>query len=148
MQPLATLWVSPEPLAAALLCIRLWFTSVLCDHQNIQLSLTAVAWSENTEQLHSLYISLPVPFLSSLLRSLGPVFSIKLASPDVEINPYLPLSISLFLCCSIYLMLHLPCSRSGNLWFHVSVMFAEEVEVVRDNLVCCQPRFLFCQSIN
>lgn len=37
--------------------IRLWFTSALCDHQSIQLTLTAVAWSGNMKQLH-LYISL------------------------------------------------------------------------------------------
>lgn len=52
--------------------IRLWFTSALCDHQSIQLTLTAVAWSGNMERLH-LSISLSL-FLSRLLLSVLLIF--------------------------------------------------------------------------
>lgn len=44
---------SPETCwAAACLCIRLWFTSALCDHLNIQLILTTEAGSGHIEQIH------------------------------------------------------------------------------------------------
>lgn len=49
---LATLCTSSECFwDAAWLCIRLWFTSALCDHQNIQFTLTAEAWSGHAKQL-------------------------------------------------------------------------------------------------
>lgn len=38
---------APAASAAASVCIRLWFPSVLYDHQSSQLILTAVAHSEN-----------------------------------------------------------------------------------------------------
>lgn len=40
-------WSAPEASAAVSICIRLWFPSVLCDHQSSQLILTAVDCSEN-----------------------------------------------------------------------------------------------------
>lgn len=40
-------WSAPEASAAVSICIRLWFPSVLCDHQSSQLILTAVTCSEN-----------------------------------------------------------------------------------------------------
>lgn len=40
-------WSAPEACVAVSVSIRLWFPSVLCDHQSSQLILTAVACSEN-----------------------------------------------------------------------------------------------------
>lgn len=66
---LTTLWVSLESVwAAAWLFIRLWFTSALCDHQNIQLGLTTEAWSGYTEQLH-LCIALGQVYFSQVFCS-------------------------------------------------------------------------------
>ena len=62
------------PWAAAWPCIRLWFTSALCDHQNIQLSLTAEAWSGYAEQLH-LCISLSQVYFIQVFCSLSSYFS-------------------------------------------------------------------------
>lgn len=90
---LSALWVS----GCCTALIRLWFTSALCDHQSIQLSLTAVAWSGNTKELH-LYIShgrvssnlFPKLLLICLHLRVGngmnhsppPLFSVEFVSPQ------------------------------------------------------------------
>lgn len=150
MQQLASLWVSPEPLAAAWLCIRLWFTSVLCDHQNIQLSLTAVAWSENTEQLHSLYISLPGSFLSSLTLTRTRIFhhTCLLWCGNKPIFTALHLAIPVLFYLPHVAFTSLKVGQPLVSCFCHVCWGSGRVEVVRDNLVCCLPRFLFCQPSN
>lgn len=100
--------------AAACLCIRLWFTSALCDDQNIQLTLTVADGSGYIEQLHLwIYLSLsllPGSSLSSLFFSVSglhlklwwcgnkPVFTtLHLSIPVIPVLHYLSLAVFILL---------------------------------------------------
>lgn len=107
---LALLRISPE-WAASWCWIRLWFTSALCDHQTIQLTLTAEAWAGCTELLPLWKRLPPVATFIFLQSFLFPVFSLHLwpVFSDVEISLSYLLSVSLFLSSSVYHLIHSCC---------------------------------------
>lgn len=123
---LVTLWASLEsPWAAAWLCIRLWFTSALCDLQNIQLVLTAQAWSRYAEQQHIRILLSQVYFSPSLPLIIQTCLHWCVNKPVLTtLHPSIPVFIYLLLAAFTLLLFG---SLRPPLVSCFSVLFAKDV---------------------